>query len=467
MDEQSYLGRHSFEHGTYRTIVDSPRSEAKLIRFAVPFQPGQSRTLRVSYKALAEVDELEKGRGYVSQIVHVRYILKTARFWKSFGPIELTVTMPGNGLVVMEPVPTGQRDLEGGRVTFTAKLENPESNFRLAWLPVGEDARCLLFRMVGRDDLADLDRLEPVVKHPQALRVLRALRAVADRPPENVPRTSYSILREANALMRAGFAPDEALRLGGDLDSGAGEARRMYNHVRELARVGWSDMDSVFRPENHFADAPRTGLPGWQPEDRRIAAEWIEQIPDEPQSAAARMARAYVELLGSPTTKSFSTFMDAARTDDTTRFVGLMLVSRFPDDPRAFAPLVKETLDKPLPATKPTQLDYNLRVAAKYALANGAIAPLEDALRILDKTDDAQLVNSSRIGEFYSREMGFDRVRGICDRIVKSGRAPDHWFRWLHQLDPSQAKEVVDGWEKHGADATTIKRLREQYLRTR
>jgi hypothetical protein len=371
IDEQSYLGRHSFERDTYRTVVDSPRSEAKLIRFAVPFQPGQSRTLRVSYKALAEVDQLERGRGYVSQMIHVRYILKTARNWKSFGPIDLTVTMPSGGLVVMEPAPDGAKLLDNNRVQFTAKVENPQSNLRIAWAPVagqnappGEPRRSRLFEMVFQDDLPDLRKLLDAAKHPQARRALTALVAIANRPADRERLTApYSILRELNELMRAGFTVDEASRFGAD-------GREMYAHVHELARIGWGRVGDFMRPENTFANPPRDPISRWQPEDRRIAAQWAAVIQEEPNTPAAQLARCYIAMLAAdrPTEFQARLFMDAARAgDDQQLTIALLLINEYPGDPRPLRPLVDEAAKRTRPTGKTNQTANHLYAATVNA----------------------------------------------------------------------------------------------------
>jgi hypothetical protein len=372
MDEQVALGRHSFERDSYRTVVDSPRTEAKLIRFSVPLQPGQARTLRVAYRALAEVDDIEMGGGYDNQIVHVRYILKTARNWKSFGPIELTVTMPKSGLVVMEPAPSWQSDLKDDRVQFTAKITSPDSNLRIAWLPVGEEARSRLFDCVGRSDLADLRKLEPAVKHPQARRVLAALTAMAHRPSErDAMRVEYSTLREPHNLMRAGFTPDEAFRLGvpGRDNWRLREQRARYNHVQELAKSGWTYVESVMQPQTYFSNAPSERITGWRLDDRRIAAEWAAAIPGEAPTPAARLARSYLAMFATdrPTDADARAFMDAARGgEDTLLRIALMLINEFPGDPRPFKPLVDEAAARPKP-TGTDRATVNFQAAARNA----------------------------------------------------------------------------------------------------
>jgi hypothetical protein len=462
MDEQSALGRHSFERNSYRTIVDSPRSEAKLIRFAVPLHPAQSRTLRVAYRALAEVDDIAMGGGYAYQIVHVRYILKTARNWKSFGPIELTVTMPSGGLAVMEPAPTEQPSVSEGRVTYKATIDNVATNLRIAWLPATKDGRSQLFALPERSDLPDLRALQKSVTHSQAQRVLTAMIALADQPQPS-PQSPRSALGGIDNLMKAGFTRDEAIAIGAVDDSSGMRKRALEDaaetlrYVRHLAKFGFERNDLFNEP-----------ILTMSKEDRRIAATWIGQVPGEPTNPEARLARAYAAMLAAstPTAAQSFEFMEAARADDQTKRLALNLIARFPCDPRCCAPLVMEVLAKPPPKTTvPDPMPWYLYVAALSAFANGAAAPLDDVLRILDKADGAQLVNSFRIGELYGSEMGFECMREICDRIVRSGHAPDHWVRSLYKLDPARTRQAVDAWAKDGLDASTVKRIREQILK--
>jgi hypothetical protein len=284
--------------------------------------------------------------------------------------------MPNSGMVVIEPAPSDQRQLDGGRVQFTSKIEKIDTNLRLAWLPVGEEARSRLFEGLDSSDLPDLRKVEPAVKHPQARRVLKALIAMSDRPGErDAARLSgYSTLREPYNLMRAGFSPDEAFGLCVPGRDGwrRREQQAHYNHVREIATTGWLFPASVIDHRTYFSNAPDARVTRWQPEDRKIAAAWAAAVPGEPATPAARLARAYLAMLATdrPTDAQAGAFMDAARAagDDKQLTIALLLVNEFPGDPRPFRPLVDEALARPKPPGD-NQRDNNL-YAAKINAAN-------------------------------------------------------------------------------------------------
>jgi hypothetical protein len=180
------------------------------------------------------------------------------------------------------------------------------------------------------------------------------------------------------------------------------------------------------------------------------------------------MSRAYLALLGSPepTAAQVGEFLESARAHDDVRYTALKLIEKFPDDPRCFAPLVMEVLDKPAPmSTIPDPMPHNIYVAALGAFAHGAAAPLEDALRIMDKSDDFLVARSHRIGELYGVEMGAERLRAISDRLVRSptDAHPDGWIRALNKVNPTGARDAVAAWAKDGVlNAAEVKRIVEQ-----
>jgi hypothetical protein len=462
IDEQSAVGKHSFDHGSYRTVVTSPRSEAKLICFAAPFEPGQTRTLRVTYRALAELDDMSMGQGYESQVVHVRYILKTARNWKSFGPIELTVTMPKSGLVVMEPAPDGRRDVDRERLEMKATVKKVDGNLRIAWLPAGTAGRSALLANVKPADLPELRTLERKVQNPQARRVLAAMTGLADQP-ESTPLSPGSALRGVDNLLGAGFALDDAIQIGAPGGGGGmrayavSSAREFYDYVRGLAESGF-ERDAIF-------NAPIFRLSA---DDRRIAAAWAAKVPVKSPTPAVRMSRAYLAMLGTPkpTEAQVAEFLEAARANDDVRYTALKLIAQFPDDPRCFAPLVMEVLARPKPtSTIPDPLPHNTRVAAVGAFAHGAAAPLEDAMRMLDAFDDHEVALTYRVGELYRAEIGSDRTFAICERLVRSPKDAHAlgWIRVLNKIDPVRARRAVAEWAKSGAlKADEVKQIEEQ-----
>ena len=234
--------------------------------------------------------------------------------------------------------------------------------------------------------------------------------------------------------------------------------RDMYREVRNLALSGF-ERQTIF-------NAPILRLSA---DDRRIVAAWAAKVPIRPPDVpVARMSRAYLALLGSPepTAAQVGEFLESARANDDVRYTALKLIEKFPDDPRCFAPLVMEVLDKPAPmSTIPDPMPHNIYVTALGAFAHGAAAPLEDALRIMDKSDDFLVARSHRIGQLYGVEMGAERMRAICERIVRSSKDahPDGWIRELNKIDPAGAREAVAQWAKDGVLTTAeVRRIEEQ-----
>jgi hypothetical protein len=390
--------------------------------------------------------------------------LLRANIWKSFGPIDLTVTMPSGGLVVMEPAPTAQPTVADERVTYTARLEKVDGNFRLAWLPASREGRSALFALPNRSDLAGLRSLEKSVTHPQARRVLSAMIAMADQD-EVTPQRRRSELRGIDNLMGAGFSPEKAIAIaapdndsgmrGGTLDGLLGT----YRYMRRLAESGFEQKITFDEPILRMSE-----------EDRQIAARWLAKVEGKPATPEARLARAYVALLGTPepTAAQIDEFFQAARVGDAITHQALKLNARSPGDPRCFAPLVMEFLAKPAPKTTvPDPTPWNMYVAALDAFAHGAAAPVDEALRMIDGFDDYQVARSYRVAELNGPAIGYERMHAICDRLARSPKhpSPDGWIRALNRLDSARTAAAMDVWAKNGFDGETEKRIREQLRR--
>jgi hypothetical protein len=472
MEELSATGVSSFSPGMYSSAVTVPRSEARLIRFTVPLKPGETRSLRVSYRALAEIDELDRGKSYAGQIVHVRYILKTARDWKSFGPIDLTVRLPAGGLAVMEPTPGKERAIDGGRLEFETKIERPADagvgNLRIAWLPANDTGRSKLFALANRGDLADLQRLEKSVEHPQARRVMRAMATLAQRPEVD----KYSVppvLTESAGLLREGFSQDLAVAIGAPdrmssrSPSDVQDVRKRLDQARRLARDGWPE---PFPSVPHSSESWDT-IYQWSKVDWQAAVDLVERERIEPATPAARLAQAYFKLLANakPSVQDCEPFVKLARENDQLTLVGLMLVSRFPGDPRGFGPLVKSSLTRKLPPDTPRNLAYNLPVVAMWAFSHGGVASVEEAMATFETLDDRDVANCAAIPQWFGREMSRDQVRQICDRLVRAGKLNPRWYHALYVRDKAVALKAMDEWMAQRPDDPELKRARD-HLRT-
>jgi hypothetical protein len=469
MEELIATGVSNFSPGMYSSAVTAPRSEARLIRFTVPLKPGETRSLRVSYRTLAEIDELDRGKSYAGQIVHVRYILKTARDWKSFGPIDLTVRLPAGGLAVMEPTPGKARAIDGGRVEFETKIERPADagvgNLRIAWLPANDTGRSKLFALANRGDLADLQRLEKSVEHPQAQRVIRAMATLAQRPEVD----KYSpppVLTESAGLLREGFSEDLAVAIGAPDSSSSRspsdvrDVRNRLDQVRRLAREGWPESLLPVPMSSEEWDA----IYKWSKLDWQAAVDLVERERIEPATPRARLAQAYFKLLASakPSVQDCEPFVRIAREDEQLTLVGLMLVHRFPGDPRGFGPLVTSSLTRKLPKDTPGNLAHNLPVVAMWAFSHGAVASVDEAMATFDTLDDGGVASCSVIPHWFGREMSTEQVRQICDRLARAGELNPRWYHALYVRDSAVALKAMDEWMAQRPDDPELKRARDE-----
>jgi hypothetical protein len=124
----------SFGLSTYNYAISRVRTRVDLLEFRPEFAPDQDTTLTVRFSHLIDNDisQPDEANGHRPGMMshQFQYILKTARNWRHFGPIHLTVRLPNEARRATS-IPLKRVSVEGSLDVLEATLDGQGVNQNL------------------------------------------------------------------------------------------------------------------------------------------------------------------------------------------------------------------------------------------------------------------------------------------------------------------------------------------------
>lgn len=212
-----------------------------LMRYDVAVEPRTEITLTIDYETLIDYDS-PLYSSYYCPLPQFTYILKTAQYWKSFGPIDIRISVPKRYHAVIRPVPQSQVCVADG-TDYHLAVRDVDENLHVALVDRSPKSPMRRFtNLLGATDenLGKLRTLTETTTHPAAIALVRAtIDDVARRRNAKRARAKPASAHRDTYRPSDPWSPDT-----GDLD----EAAPVTSEIPDLWRraLDASDMESAW-----------------------------------------------------------------------------------------------------------------------------------------------------------------------------------------------------------------------------